>query len=353
MTDNTAVVFDRSDTLTFGGVISGSGSLTQAGTGTLVLTGGNSYTGGTTISAGTLELGSGGSIVGNVTDNGALVFNHLDTVIFSGAITGTGTLTQSGHGILELGGTNTYSGATNVAAGRLLANSSTALSPNSDFTVTSTLDVGGFNSTVGSLAGTGTVINNGLFGLATLTAGGDNASTTFSGTLTNGLSALGFIKTGTGTMILTGANTYTAGTTISAGTIQIGNGGTTGSIVGNVTNNAALVFDRSDSVAFSGIISGTGTLTQSGSGALDLTAANTYSGNTNVTAGTLLVDGSLGAGSVSVASGATLGGAGEWDLEMRFCLQTMDVVCSCAMEALITAGESPALLSRERTRSTE
>ena len=310
VTDDTAVVFDRSDTLTIGGVISGTGSLTQAGTGTLVLTGANTYTGGTTISAGTLELGPGGSIVGNVTDNGALVFNRPDNVFYSGAITGAGTLTQSGHGNLVLGGVNTYSGATNVASGALDANSSTGFSPNSDFTVTSTLNLGGFSNTVGSLAGTGTVTNNGFFGVSVLTAGGDNASTTFSGVLTDGLSTFGFIKTGTGTMVLTGRNTYTGGTTISAGTLQIGNGGTGGSIVGNVTDNAALVFDRSDSVTFSGTVSGTGTLTQNGTGTLDLTGANAYSGNTNVNAGTLRVDGSLGTGAVSVASGATLGGAG-------------------------------------------
>src|ERR1700736_6236238 len=73
-------------------------------------------------------------------------------------------------------------------------------------------------------------------------------------------------KTGDGVLALTGENTYLGGTTISAGTLQIGNGGTTGSIVGDVTNNGSLVFNRSDVVSFSGNISGTGSLSQLGNG---------------------------------------------------------------------------------------
>lgn len=106
------------------------------------------------------------------------------------------------------------------------------------------------------------------------------------------------------------ANTYTGGTTISGGTLQIGDGGTTGSITGNVTNNAALAFNRSDNLTFGGIISGTGTLTKQGAGALTLSGTNTYSGATSVESGSLLVNGSLGNTAVSVDSGALLGGSG-------------------------------------------
>ena len=76
-----------------------------------------------------------------------------------------------------------------MSAGTLQAGSTTALSANSDFTVNSTLDLNGFSNSIGSLAGTGTVTNNGAG--ATLTAGGDNASTTFSGVLQNGPGTLG------------------------------------------------------------------------------------------------------------------------------------------------------------------
>ncbi|HEV2681153.1 MAG TPA: autotransporter-associated beta strand repeat-containing protein, partial [Rhodanobacter sp.] len=96
--DNALLVFDRSDNVTFNGIVSGNGSLTQAGTGTLTLTGASTYTGGTTISSGTLQLGSGGttgSITGNVTNNGSLAFDHSDDVTFNGIVSGSGSLKQA------------------------------------------------------------------------------------------------------------------------------------------------------------------------------------------------------------------------------------------------------------------
>ncbi len=68
-------------------------------------------------------------------------------------------------------------------------------------------------------------------------------------------------QAGPALVVLLGANTYTGGTTVSGGTLWIGNGGTTGAVVGNITDNAALVFNRSDNVTFAGNISGTGSLT--------------------------------------------------------------------------------------------
>jgi fibronectin-binding autotransporter adhesin len=82
-------------------------------------------------------------------------------------------------------------------------------------------------------------------------------------------------------------NTYSGGTTINAGVLQLGNGGTSGSVVGNVTDNGTLVFNRSDMVTFAGLISGSGNLNQIGSGTTILTADNTYSGGTTITAGAL------------------------------------------------------------------
>ena len=121
MTDKTAWFSTSRAAATFGGIISGFGSLTQAGTGILTLAGNNTYAGGTTISAGTLQVGSGtaGSIVGNVLDNANLVFNRADNPTFGGVISGSGSLTQTGTGVLTLAGSNTYSGSTTISAGTL------------------------------------------------------------------------------------------------------------------------------------------------------------------------------------------------------------------------------------------
>ncbi|MDO1527872.1 autotransporter domain-containing protein [Fulvimonas sp. R45] len=125
--------------------------------------------------------------------------------------------------------------------------------------------------------------------------------------------SIDLIKGGAGTLVLTGSGSYTGGTTIDQGTLQLGNGGTTGMIVGDVTDHGTLAFDRSDDIEFAGIVSGNGGLTKAGSGALVLIGANGYTGTTEVDAGSLYVDGNQSAatGSTIVGSGATLGGAGS------------------------------------------
>ena len=94
-------MFNRSGVVAVRGTITGTGSLTQNGVagGTLVLAGDDAYTGGTTISAGTLQLGHGGAaggIVGDVTDNGTLAFDRSDTMTFAGVISGSGGVARSG-----------------------------------------------------------------------------------------------------------------------------------------------------------------------------------------------------------------------------------------------------------------
>jgi fibronectin-binding autotransporter adhesin len=270
------LAFDRSDAVTFGGAISGTGSLAQLGSGTVILTGNSTYTGGTTISAGTLQIGNGGttgSITGNVTDNGTLAFDRSDAVTFSGVISGAGSLVQLGAGTLVLTGSNTYSGVTTISAGTLQVGN------------------GGTSGAVNSSA----IIDNGILAVDR------SDSFTYAGVVSGTGSA---VKDGSGTLTLTGANTYSGGTTISAGTLQLGNGGTSGSINGNVTDNGTLAFDRSDSFTFTGAISGTGTVDQIGTGTLTLTGNNTYSGPTNVSSGTLRA-GSATAFSANSAFGLT------------------------------------------------
>jgi fibronectin-binding autotransporter adhesin len=117
---------------------------------------------------------------------------------------------------------------------------------------------------------------------------------------------------GAGTTILTAENTYTGGTTIAVGTLQLGDGGTSGSIIGDVTNNGVLAFNRSDDVTFDGLITGSGTVNQIGTGTTTLTADNAYTGPTNVQAGALFVNGdqSGATGLTSVSGGGTVGGTG-------------------------------------------
>ncbi|MBP6878421.1 MAG: autotransporter outer membrane beta-barrel domain-containing protein [Phenylobacterium sp.] len=120
----------------------------------------------------------------------------------------------------------------------------------------------------------------------------------------------GLTKTDAGTLILTGENTYAGGTRVEAGALQIGAGGTSGSILGDVSVAGALAFDRSDEVAFGGTISGAGLLAQAGAGTLTLIADSSgFTGRAEVQAGELSVDGVLGGG-VSVLGGARLSGTG-------------------------------------------
>lgn len=256
--------------------------LHQAGSSTLILTGTNTYTGGTTISAGTLQIGNGGttgSIAGNVLNNGALVFSRSDVLVFDGVISGNGSVTLQNApfaGFTILTANNTYAGGTTISSGTLV------------------LGNGAGGGTSGSIVGN--VLNNGL-----LTFNRSN-DIVFDGVISgNG----GVSKFGAGVLTLTADNTYSNGTVIAAGALQLGNGGTSGNIGSSTINNGGtLAFNRSDTLTFSAVISGTGDVVQMGSGTTVLGAGNSYFGGTTITAGTLQVT----SGS-SVSSGAvTLNG---------------------------------------------
>jgi len=308
------LVFNRTGTLLVSNNINGAGSLAQSGSGTTILTSNqNWYSGGTQINGGTLQIGNGGTSgqlgSGLVSNNAALVFMRSDAISVGNVISGSGSLAQSGAGTLTLTGANTYTGATTVTSGILkagvasVAGMSGAFGNNSAVTLSNAtgvgLDLNGFNTQIGSLAGGGTLGGNVTLGGSTLTVGGNNLASTFSGIISGAAGNL--IKIGSGTLTLTGANTYTGTTTINAGTVQVGDGGTLGTLAnGAITDNAALVFKRSDTISVGNVISGSGSLAQSGAGTLTLTGANTYTGATTVTSGIL----KAGVASVAGTSGA-------------------------------------------------
>ena len=112
----------QANAVTLSGIISGSGALTKIGTGSLTLLGSNTYSGGTTISAGTLQLGNGvtnGSLAGNISDSSLLIFNNATVQTYGGVISGGGTLNVLGPGLLVLTASNTFSGQTTISAGTL------------------------------------------------------------------------------------------------------------------------------------------------------------------------------------------------------------------------------------------
>lgn len=237
-------------------------------------------------------------------NGGATLILHPTSVLNGGAAASTTITTDA----LQLGGSG--SGSFNVS---LIGSSQGYLGfdtfekvGTSTWTLTGT---GAQNWTItqGTLVGNTSSLQGQIANNAALVF--DQAA---NGTFANTISGTGTLtKQNTGTLTFTGANTYTGGTTISAGTLQLGNGGASGSIVGDVTDNATLAFNRSDSYTFGGIISGTGAAQQNGTGTTILTAAETYTGATTVNAGTLLVNGSIASSSgLTVNAGGTIGGTG-------------------------------------------
>jgi len=304
---------------TYSGAISGSGGLILLA-GKETLSGASIFTGVTTIAGGTLLLanpasledsavadggtldtssgtGSSTSIV-SLSGAGAVTLGAKTLILtgaadtFSGAISGTGGLTVSG-GVETLTGANTYTGTTTITGGTLVISGTGTLASSGTVADSGVLDISGVGTgptvTVGSLSGSGTVV------LGNENLNLSNASSTFSGAI----SGAGQLIVSGGTEALSGTNSYTGGTTIIAGTLQIGGAAAGGSIVGNVADGGTLMFDRTDSSTFGGTISGTGSLVQAGSGTTILTAANTYSGGTTISAGTLQIGNGAAAGSIT------------------------------------------------------
>ena len=167
-----------------------------------------------------------------------------------------------------------------------------------------TLDLGGFGLSLTNLFGAGAVTDSGA--AATLTL----AAANFSGAISGPLSLVS-----NGAVVLSGVNTYTGATTInSGGKVQLGVGKATGSIgAGAITDNGTLLIERNNAVTLTNAISGAGTLEQFGTGVTSINAANSYTGGTTISAGTLAIGngGALGTGTVSMTGGELLGTATE------------------------------------------
>ena len=267
---------------TVSAILDGAVGLNKTGTGTATLSGANTFTGPVTIS------------------NGTLAVNALAAV---------GTAQPLGKN-----STVTLNGATSVAPGVLQYTSNSAATLAQDVTVTT----GGYGTisntgsglltVAGALSKDGSVLN-----FSGGVAGGQIKVT---GTISGASANSDLNATNNSHVILTANNSYTGPTGIdSTSSIQVGDNTTTGTLGnGAVTNNGVLSYKRTNAITESNAISGTGSLLQIGSGTTTLTAANTYSGGTTVSAGKLLVDNTTGSGTgsgaVSVASGATLGGTG-------------------------------------------
>ena len=324
---------NASTTLSYGGVINGSGSISKTGSGTLSLSGSNTYTGNTTISAGTLtntgtlsdstavSVSSGATFDVDATDTVAsiegagaidiagsqtLTAGDSNNKTFSGVISGAGGFTKAGSGTLVLSGTNTYTGNTTISAGTLA--------------IQGQLESGNYD---------GTISNSGTL----------NVNSSSNQTLAGVISGTGSLtKEGSGTLTLSGSNTYSGSTTITAGTISasssanlgatpgaadgdniIFNGGTLnttadftlGSNKGiTMTGNGTINVNSSTTLTFDGIITDSGNLTKSGAGTLVLGGSNQNDGAISINAGILEISNQYSLGTdtdgTTVANGATL-----------------------------------------------
>jgi autotransporter-associated beta strand protein len=229
-----------------------------------------------------------------IEDNGKIEFLGAFNQVSGVPVSGSGELIMDLTGThLLVSSNNTYSGQTILMGGTMVAETTTALSPNSAFIVNSTLDLNGFNNTIGSLSGSGIVANNGT-AAATLTVGNDNNSTTFSGVLEDGTSdtgTLALVKIGTGTLTLTGLNTYTGTTTVDGGSLFVNGAiaspltvvnpgaslGGTGLIGGNLVNNG--IVSPGNPV---GTLTISGNYTQNASGTLRINVAGAAPGQYGV-----------------------------------------------------------------------
>ena len=356
---------------TVSSAISGSGSLTKTGAGTLTLSGNNSYTGPTNFNGGLINV-TGVNVLGGSDNTSALVFDGggiqfdapfdptgtgrtivlnsgggiFDTqnynISIAAPLSGSGGIMKAGSGSLNLNinnTTDTFFGSLTVNEGTVGPIDSNTLKNNTLVWNGGNLNLVGTAPTTLNLGGLAGSASTGSLGVSTsLIVGHNNSSTTFSGNLAGDFT---FVKTGTGSLTLSGNNTYKGNTYLNGGLISA-------TTLSNLGAGSQLVFDggglhfntssfdasrrtmvfagdatldtrEGDNVWLSRSIGGggSGSLTKTGEGRLSLYGANTYSGDTTVAEGVLsprnTTGSATGSGSVMVDSGAMLAGWGIID----------------------------------------
>ena len=295
-------------------------------------------------------------------------------VVVSGDISGAYGLTKAGSGQLTLSGTMSYTGGTTISAGSLLIDATTLGAAGSDVTLAGgSLDLGGTSQTVGAVsvtaaAASGDTISNGDLTGTSYDISNASGDAVISANL---LGTAGLTKSGEGTATLSGNNTYTGDTVISAGTLKVGSAtaiphgagkgsvtvdGTldlngisptlnglsgTGFVTSSVAGAATLTVGDGDSDSdFNGSVedgSGTVALAKIGSGTLLLEKANTYSGGTTVTTGTLSYNSTdaFGTGTITFADGTTFTAKGGGSAEGRYRFNNEDI----ANDVVLTGGK--------------
>ena len=323
--------------LTLTGDISGAGGLTKEGGATLTLAGANSYGGGTTLSAGTLLVGNNAALgtggldaaagttlaasasgvaLGNaISLDGLVAIGNANDLTLTGDIDGAGGITKTGTGTLTLAGDNGYSGGTDLTAGTLRVGSDTALG---------TGDLTARNGTALSASTAVSLANNVLLDGSVTVNGNDNL--TLTGLVADAAGSTGtLVKSGNSVLTLAGANTYSGGTTLSAGSIVVGNSAALGTgdltVAGNGTLSssgpgvalandidlqAALTVNGTQPLTLAGDINGAGSLVKDGAGTLTLTGSNGYTGGTTLNGGALVGNTDSLVGAIGTAASTTV-----------------------------------------------
>jgi len=300
-----------------------------------------------TSTAGTANITNDGVmiVVNNASTANATITNNYFLEFYNASTAGNAKITN--NGFLAFSDTSTAGNATIVTA----ANAETAFGYNADGgNARFITEAGGFvdfsattgpkgdgQISAGSIAGAGTYI---IGGGNTLTVGGNNDSTEVSGEIWNDCGCYpgdgALVKIGTGTLTLSGNNTYRGGTTLAGGKISVSSEANLGDVAGSLTFDGGIlqvtgttfdstmrniiwgangggfdIVEPTHTFTVAQTLTGSGGLTKEGAGTLVLSGTNTYTGATNVNAGTLLVNGSIESSLLTtVNSGAILGGDG-------------------------------------------